>query len=120
MTKLCMLAIWMGKFPNTFELWKQTVLNNPTIDFYVITDNEGMPDEGNLRFMHMTLPEVKQRFQRLMDFRITLETPYKICDYKPLYGEAFPEITKDYEFWGHMPIYMTKGRCSLQRPYPFT
>lgn len=109
MTKLCMLAIWMGKFPNTFDLWKQTVLNNPTIDFYVITDNEGLRDEGNLRFMHMTLPEVKQRFQRLMDFRITLETPYKICDYKPLYGEAFQEITKDYEFWGHMDLDIILG-----------
>jgi len=109
MTSICMLVVWMGKFPNTFELWKQSVFHNSTVDFYIVTDNEGLRDEANLHFVHMTLPEAKQRFQALMEFPITLETPYKVCDYKPLIGEAFADITEKYEFWGHMDLDLMLG-----------
>lgn len=109
MTSICMLVVWMGKFPNTFDLWKQSVFNNPTVDFYIITDNKGLTDEANLHFVYMTLSETKQRFQALVEFPITLETPYKVCDYKPLIGEAFLDITEKYEFWGHMDLDLILG-----------
>ncbi len=109
MTKICLLAVWMGKLPDTFELWKQSVLQNTTVDFYVITDNAGQKDERNLKFIYMTLAEVKQKFQAILDFPIFLETPYKICDYKPLFGEAFRDITSQYEFWGHIDIDLILG-----------
>jgi len=109
MTSICMLTVWMGKFPNTFDLWKHSAFHNPTIDFYIITDNKGMMDKENVHFVYMTLPEAKQRFQALLEIPITLETPYKICDYKPLMGEAFANITKKYEFWGHMDLDLILG-----------
>ena len=109
MTRICMLVVWMGKFPNTFDLWKQSVFHNPTVDFYIVTDNEGLTDEANLHFVYMTLPEAKKRFQALLEFPITLETPYKICDYKPLMGEAFADITANYELWGHMDLDLILG-----------
>lgn len=109
MTKICLLSIWIGKLPETFELWKQSVLNNPTVDFYLITDNPGLPEEANLKVITMSFADVKACFQKLFDFKISLETPYKMCDYKPLWGEAFHEITKDYEFWGHCDLDIILG-----------
>lgn len=109
MTKICLLIVWMGKFPENFELWKKSVLKNPTIDFYVITDNKNRKDEANLKFVYMTFDEVRKRFQALFDFKIVLNTPYKLCDYKPVCGEAFYEITKHYDFWGHVDMDVLLG-----------
>ena len=104
MTKLCLLALWMGKLPETFELWKRSVLNNPTVDVYLITDTTNLQGEANLKVIEMPFAKVKKRFQSLFDFQISLETPYKMCDYKPLWGEAFPELVESYEFWGHCDL----------------
>ena len=35
------------------------------------------------------------------DFAITLHTPYKLCDYKPAYGEIFAPELSGYDFWGY-------------------
>lgn len=109
MTKLCLLSIWIGKLPETFELWKRSVLNNPTVDFYLITDNSGLQEEANLKVITMSFEDVRERFQSLFDFKISLETPYKMCDFKPLWGEAFHDITKNYEFWGHCDLDIILG-----------
>ena len=70
MTKLCLLSIWIGNLPETFELWKHSVLHNPTVDFYVITDNKNLKDEANLRFISMPFSEVRKRFQSLFDLKL--------------------------------------------------
>lgn len=109
MTKICLLSIWIGKLPETFELWEHSVLNNPTVDFYLITDNANLSGEANLKVITMSFEEVKNRFRSLFDFKISIETPYKLCDYKPLWGQAFQDITKDYEFWGHCDLDIILG-----------
>ena len=44
-----------------------------------------------------------------IDFPIFLERPYKLCDFKPAYGEIFAEELKDYDFWGHCDIDLVWG-----------
>ena len=34
------------------------------------------------------------------DFDATCGTSYKICDYRPFFGEIYKEYTKGYDFWG--------------------
>lgn len=109
MTKLCLLSIWLGKLPETFELWKRSVLNNPTVDVYLITDNTGLQEEANLKVITMSFSEIKKRFQTMLKFPISLDSPYKLCDYRPVWGEAFREITESYEFWGHIDMDIVLG-----------
>ena len=48
-------------------------------------------------------------FQANFDFRIALDRPYKLCDFRPAYGEMFQEYLKDYDFWGHCDIDLMWG-----------
>lgn len=109
MKKICLLTVWMGKLPEYFWLWKTTAKRNPTVDFYLITNNEGLVDEGNIHFINMTMENMKEHFEKIVGFPIKLGTPYKICDYRPLFGKAFSEILKPYEFWGHCDIDLILG-----------
>lgn len=101
MKKICLINIWMGPFHNFFPLWYLTASKNATIDFYIISDNKGYIDKENLHFIYMNLKVLKSRIQSLFPFRIKLNSPYKLCDYKPVWGLAFPELVKDYDYWGH-------------------
>ena len=47
---------------------------------------------------------MKEYIQTKFDFKIALDTPYKLCDYKPLYGYLFEEYIKEYDFWGHCDL----------------
>ena len=109
MKKICLLTVWMGKLPEYFGLWMTTAKRNSSVDFYFITDNVGLVDEENIHFIHMTMENVKERFQQVVGFPIKLKVPYKLCDYKPIYGKAFPEIVQPYDFWGHCDIDLLFG-----------
>lgn len=109
MKKICLLTVWMGKLPDSFWLWKVTAKRNPTVDFYLITDNQELKDEENIHYVYMTMDNVRERFSGVAGFPVKLKVPYKICDYKPLFGTAFSEITKAYEFWGHADIDLLYG-----------
>ncbi len=109
MKKICLLTVWMGKLPEYFWLWLTTAKRNPTVDFYIITDNMDLADEANVHFFNMTIESVKERFDNVAGFPVKLEVPYKICDYKPLFAKAFPELVEPYEFWGHCDIDLLFG-----------
>ena len=49
-------------------------------------------------------------FKNKFDFDISLERPYKLCDFKPTYGYVFYDLIKDYKFWGHCDTDIIWGR----------
>lgn len=67
----------------------------------------GIP--SNLKVIKITFEEIKKRIQKLFSFQIALETPYKLCDYKPVYGNAFKDYFKDYDFWGYADLDLVFG-----------
>ena len=109
MKTICLLNIWMGKLPENFAFWRLSAEKNESIDFFIITDQEGYTDSSNIHFVYMTFGQVRERFQRLFPFKIKLRTPYKLCDYKPVYGEIFSEYIKEYDFWGHCDLDLLWG-----------
>ena len=38
-----------------------------------------------------------------------VNSPYKLCDYKPVYGLIFDEDLQDYDFWGHCDVDLIFG-----------
>lgn len=109
MKKLCFIALWVGKLPENFWLWRESVRHNSDVDFYFVSDQKNVEPLENLHTVYMTLEQIRERFQKIVDVPIVLKTPYKLCDYKPLWGKAFSEFTKDYEFWGHCDIDLVFG-----------
>lgn len=99
----CILILpYFGKFKNYFELFLKSCKYNPHMNWLLITDNEdNISYPENFIIKRMTFKHFQNLVQSKFDFPISLETPYKLCDYKPAYGYICEEWIKDYDYWGH-------------------
>lgn len=92
---------YFGKLPNYFCLWLESVKYNSNIKVLFLTNNKIPKDcPENVEWVVTTLENVKKRAQKLIDFQIVLNSPYKLVDYKPLYGAMFSDYITNYDWWG--------------------
>ena len=101
MKKLLILP-YFGEFNCYFKLWLISCGENKNIDWLIITDSdvqESVPN--NVKIVRKTFEDLKNEFQKKFNFKISLEKPYKLCDYKQFYGYLFEEYLEDYDFWGY-------------------
>ena len=104
MKSIIVIIPYFGSLPNYFNLWLSSCRYNSTIDWLLMTDNEvsicsSFP--ANVRVQTITWEQMREKVQRIFDFRIALDTPYKLCDFKPAYGEIFREDVLGYDFWAY-------------------
>ena len=109
--KVAILTCWYGPYPWYFSYFIHSCLNNPTIDFFIITDNkEVIPNKpNNIKIIYTTIEEIRKSASKKLGFKVDIKYPYKLCDFKPAYGFLFPEIIKGYDFWGHGDIDVVYG-----------
>ena len=110
---ICVITAYFGCFPKYFSLWLKTCGANPGIDFIVFSDAtyEGQLPE-NVRIENMTLDRMKELASEKMHMTVSLEQPYKCCDFKPLYGTIFHDYISEYSYWGHCDIDLMFGDLS--------
>lgn len=113
MKKCCFIVPYFGKFPVYFQLFLNSCAYNENFNWLFITDIKDTYDyPSNVRVINMTFEELKVFFQNKFDFKIALDKPYKLCDYKPSYGYVFEEYLSEYLFWGHCDIDTLMGNLS--------
>lgn len=110
MKKCCFIIPYFGKLPNYFQLFLQSCKYNSTFDWIVFTDDmtEYMYPE-NVKRVQMSFGELVTLVQSKFSFVISLDRPYKLCDYKPAYGYIFSDWLAEYKAWGHCDIDMLLG-----------
>jgi hypothetical protein len=111
MQKIAILTCWYGTYPWYLPYFIHSCTYNPTIDFIIITDNkEPIPNKPvNVKIVYKTLDDIKTRASKKLSFAVNIDYPYKLCDFKPVYGFLFPEIIKSYNFWGHGDLDVVYG-----------
>ncbi|MBR6388947.1 MAG: hypothetical protein IKS15_02370 [Opitutales bacterium] len=113
MKSIALVIPYFGKFNNYFNLWLRSCANNPSITWLIFTDIDPEKYSGfvppNVVFINTTFGEVKKRIQSLFDFEISLDSPYKFCDFRPAYGEIFQKELQAFDFWGHCDCDMIFG-----------
>lgn len=110
MKKCCFIIPYFGKFPNYFQLFLNSCKYNSDFNWLIFSDNEinyNIPK--NVRIVKMTFDSFKDRIQSCFDFEIVLPTPYKLCDYKPVYGYVFHDYLSEYLFWGYCDLDVIMG-----------
>lgn len=115
MKKIALIVPYFGKFKNYFLFWRKSAENNPTIDFLVYTDQEIEVAE-NIKVIRTNLEEISllaiSKLSKYVNNEINwvgVNSPYKLCDYKPLYGVMFEDDLKEYDFWGHCDVDLIFG-----------
>lgn len=102
---------FQGHFINYFQLFLESCKNNPEFDWIIFTDNQEEYDyPTNVHKIYMSFEEAKKLVRSKFDFNISLERPYKLCDYKAAYGYIFSEYLEGYDFWGHTDYDVIYGR----------
>lgn len=110
MKSIAYILPYFGKFPKGFQFWLMSCKANPTITWIIFTDDKTRYIyPPNVIVNYCTISDIKKRIQGIYDFEICLNHPYKLCDFKPAYGEIFTEELKAYDFWGHCDLDMVWG-----------
>ena len=102
MKKCCFVIPYFGKLPNYFQLFLNSCKYNEGFEWLIITDDKSVFDyPSNVKTVFCSFEDLKLKIQSHYDFKISLEKPYKLCDFRPAYGEIFEEYLTDFEFWGY-------------------
>lgn len=103
--KIAFICPYFGKLPTYLQLWLNSCEKNPKVNWILITDDKSdFRYPKNVTVIYWTFEELKLYIQGKFKFKISLDSPYKLCDYKPVYGYIFEELLKEYDFWGHCDI----------------
>ncbi|KRN58358.1 DUF6625 family protein [Limosilactobacillus secaliphilus] len=110
--KICIIVPYFGEFPPYINTFLYSASFNKEIEWLIFTDQsvEDVPNIDNVTFIKSTFKEVRERIQSVVGKNIVLDTPYKLCDYKPLYGLAFSDYLRDYDYWGYGDIDIVCGK----------
>lgn len=102
MKKIVLIIPFFGKFNSYYNLWLKSCEYNETIDWLIFTDQKGkICSKNNIKVVELSFSKFKGFFQSHFDFKIALDIPYKLCDFKPAYGEILQSYITDYDFWGY-------------------
>lgn len=112
MNKACIISAYFGEFPNIFAGWLISVKHNTDFDFLLVTDQDVELEvaPSNLRVVNMSLSQMRELARKKLGIgELVLNTPYKCCDYKPVYGIIFEDYLRGYEFVGNCDLDMIFG-----------
>jgi len=113
MKKCIIILPYFGKFNNYFNLFLKSCEKNPDFNWLIFTDDKSEYNyPENVRVEYMEFLEFCDLVQKKFNFKIALETPYKLCDYKPAYGYILQEYIKEYKFWGYCDCDIIFGKIS--------
>lgn len=91
-----------GAWPDYVDWHFASCKANPTVDFLIFTDDHSIDkweELPNITIVHMTFQEcIDLLHAKLGDVKI--DSPYKLCDYRPAYGVIFEDYLQGYDFWG--------------------
>ena len=111
-TRIVILITYFGNIPWYFHYFLHSCKFNKEIDFIIFSDGYfeyGLPK--NVKKVYKTLNDIKDLTTDKLGFEVTINFPYKLCDYKPAYGLIFEDYINDYEFWGQSDIDIIYGQA---------
>ena len=115
--KVCFVVPYYGIFPNYFTLFLKTCAKNPDYHWLIVSDiKKPCPYPDNVQQLELTWDALKALLQRKFDFPISLDKPYKLCDFKPAYGYIFQEYIEEYDYWGHCDVDLLFGDLTRLLP----
>ena len=114
MNKIAIIIPYYGALPKYFPFFlKGCAHNKNIIDIFLITDiNIEIEVPENVFIKNISWAELQKLFSQKLEFPINLKKPYKLCDFKPMYGFIFEEYIEKYDFWGYCDVDLILGDLS--------
>lgn len=109
MKSIAIIGCYFGTLRKDTPLFIRSIAANPTINWIVFSDCDWGNVPKNIRIIPMSFEQLQKFVQSKFDFEISLEKPYKLCDFRPAYGYIFRQFVEMYDFWGHCDFDMIFG-----------
>lgn len=114
MNSIIFICPYFGKLPCYFDLVLKSCEYNRDIDWLIFTDDKTKYKyPKNVKVEYISFEDLKKEVEKSFKYNIFLGNPYKLCDYKPLYGKLFKKYIEHYDFWGHCDFDCIFGRLRL-------
>lgn len=108
--KVAFVIPYFGRIPAYFDLWLKSAEKNSDFDFLIYSDLPfNIESKSNVKLINSSFMELKNKIEKLLNRKVCLKSPYKLCDYKPMYGLIFEKDLENYDFWGFMDIDLILG-----------
>jgi hypothetical protein len=107
---------YFGERPAYFPLVVRSMAANPDVSWLLITDHPVADAPPNVDVQISAFDDLAKRIQSFFDFDISLERPYKLCDFRPAFGEIFADELAGFDFWGHCDLDLIFGRIRDHLP----
>jgi hypothetical protein len=105
-----------GPRPAYFPLVVRSMAANPDVSWLLLTEQPVPDAPPNVAVQRCGFDDLAERIQGCFDFPISLQRPYKLCDFRPAFGEIFAEELAGYDFWGHCDLDVIFGRIRDHLP----
>jgi hypothetical protein len=115
MKRILFIITYIGKYPWYFSYFLHSLRYNPTVDFLFFTDNHelNLNYPANVRIVPYSIEEFKSNASIALGFDVSVESGYKLCDFRPAYGYIFSDYIINYDFWGYCDIDVIFGDIRL-------
>jgi hypothetical protein len=111
-----LVALHFGALPAYFPLTLRSMAGNPDVSWLLLTDQPVPDPPPNVAVRVCAFEDVADRIRDHFDFPVSLERPYKICDFRPAFGEIFAAELDGYAFWGYCDLDLIFGRIRDHLP----
>ena len=105
-----------GPLPPYFPLVLRSMARNPDVHWLLLTDAPVPDAPPNVEVVRCDFESLAKRVRAHFDFDVSLERPYKLCDFRPAFGEIFADELAGYDFWGHCDLDVLFGRIRDHLP----
>ena len=107
---------YFGQRPSYLPLVVRSMAGNPDVEWLLLTDARVPDAPPNLTIQLCGFEDLARRFRSHFDFPICLEQPYKLCDFRPAFGEVFRDELSGCDFWGHCDLDLVFGQIRDHLP----
>lgn len=110
MKKVAVVIPYFGNWPEWFNVFLETCRHNSSIEWVFFTDCS-VPKKvpKNTKFKSMKLEGFKNLLLERTGIEPEIKRSYKVCDFRPAFGEIFCDQLKKYDFWGWGDIDVVYG-----------
>ncbi len=110
MKRICIVIVYIGKWPDWFDIFLQSCTHNPTVNWIIFTDCE-IPEycPDNIKFVAMNLDNFNALASSKLNLKIAIKNGIKLSDLRPAFGLVFEEYLTDFDFWGHCDVDLIFG-----------
>ncbi len=107
-----LVVCWFGPLPQSLPVWLKSCETNKEFDFLLFSDEkpcESLPE--NVHYFPFTLEQLIGRARQIVK-NPSVKKPYRICDFRPMFGQMFSRELEGYAFWGYCDMDVVFGKLS--------